>query len=76
MEKICCPVGFSEELIGAHWSFLNEKGLKLTLKITKSQNFPIFKVFMHFLLKFRQTSWIGMFKRMNKGKGLLFSSLF
>ena len=39
---------------------------KLTAKMTKTQNFPIFKVFMHILSNFRQTSSTTTFKRVNK----------
>ena len=43
-------------------SFLCENVSKLHRKRQKTKNFPIFKDFMHFLLKFRQTSSIGTLK--------------
>ena len=63
-KKMCCPVGFSEEFVVV---FLLKKS-QIDTKMTKTQNFPNFKVFMHFLLEFQQTSWIGMFQRVNRGK--------
>ena len=49
-------------------SFLSENVSKGIQKREKTQNFPIFKLFMHFLLKFRQTSSIGMFQEVNEKK--------
>ena len=34
--------------------------------MTKTQIFPVFKVFMHLVLKFRRFSWIELFPRVNK----------
>ena len=47
-------------------SFLSENVSNWHQKLQKTRNFPIFKIFMHFLLKVRQTSWIGMFWSVNK----------
>ena len=67
-----CPVVFHEEIIAVLWM---KNVSNWHRKSQKTQNFPIFKVLKHFLLKFRQTSWIGMFERVKKGKGWLSSSL-
>ena len=61
--RTCCPIVFHEEIIAVS----QIKNLELTPKMT--QKIANFKVSMHFLLKFRQTSWIGTFKRVNKGIG-------
>ena len=45
------------------------------LKAQKTQSFPIFIVFILFLLKFRQTSRIVILKRINKGENWLSGSL-
>ena len=55
MALIRCPVGFSEEII-------------TVFQIKKTQNFSIFKDFIHFFPHFRQTLWIGTLKRVNKEK--------
>ena len=57
-EKMCCPVGFLEELITV---FLSDSVSNWHRKWQKPQNFSIFKVFTHFLLKFWQSSWFEMF---------------
>ena len=59
-ERMCCPVGFSKELIPV----FKLKCLELTQKKRKNTKFFHFSN-LH-LLKFRQTSWIGMFKKVNK----------
>ena len=46
-----CPIVFYEEIIAV---FPNEQDLKMTPKMTKkTQNFPVFKVFLPFLSQFR-----------------------
>ena len=50
---------FQRDNLIAVFCFPNEKNLKLTPKLTKIPKFS--KGFSHFLLKFRQTSWIEMF---------------
>ena len=45
---------------------MKKKSIKLKPKIQITQNFPIFKVFMQLLSKFRQTSRIGMLKTVIK----------
>ena len=62
---MCCPVGFFEDYNAVfHWKYL-----KFTPKMT-NLDFPNFQKFYAFLLvlKFRQTSCIGMFLRVNKEK--------
>ena len=56
--KICCPAGFSEDFLAVFLVKMSQKEFK---NAKKTQNFPIFKLFMHFLLKFRRTSSIGRF---------------
>ena len=56
-EGMCCPVGFFEKFIAVF--FVN------TTQID-TENFQIFKVFMQSLLKFRQTSLIRIFWKVNK----------
>ena len=47
-------------------SFLNENGLKLVPKMTELPKFSYFQSFYAFFPKFRQSSWMGMSKRVNK----------
>ena len=54
--KVRCPVVVYKEV---NVVFLERKGRKID---KKPRNFPIFRVFMHFLSEFRQTSWIRMSK--------------
>ena len=56
-KRMCCSVGFFEEFIAVSlvkMSQINTENNK------KPMNFSIFKVLMHFWLRFRQTSWVGM----------------
>ena len=61
--RINCSVRFYEK-INAFFSY--EKDLKLTSKMTRTENFPFFEVFMQYLSNFRHTPWIGMFQRVKK----------
>ena len=61
---MCCPVVFHEEIIAIFWM----KMCQIDTENDKTQNFLFFKDFTHFLLKFRQTSWIVMFERVIKEK--------
>ena len=61
--RLWCKVGFSEELTAV---FKLEKSHSGTQFDKKTQTFPIFKVFMELLSKFRRTSRIGMLKTVIK----------
>ena len=62
-EHFYCSVCFSEELIAV---FKSKKSQICTELDKKTQNFPIFKVFMQLLSKFRQTSQIAILKTVIK----------
>ena len=62
-ERVCCPVGFSEDVIAV---FKMKNISEKQRSRQKTQNFQTFKVFMHFLSKFRQTSRIEMFETVIK----------
>ena len=64
-EQICCPVGFSEELIAV---FKLKKTQIITEFDKKPKFFQFLKSFMQMLSKFRETSRIGMLKMVIKVK--------
>ena len=56
--------------------FLNEKYIKLKPKMTKNANFPIFKVFYAFFVKFSTDFVDWNVEKSQQGTNLLSSSLF